>query len=247
MAKIIFLAALVVSSAALAGEASLPTSFDYYLLSLSLEPAFCDEHIQSRGASRECRQLTEAQYRAQPLTLHGLWPSRRDRHAPVWCGTDRQEGGDFCGKDRVPLSLRTQQRLAKIMPGTSDCLDRYEWAKHGSCSGLKAEAYFSRAIDLVNWANRAMGSEISEATGNEISLERLRTGLSRVDPALAAATVFECHLPHRGASPVLSEVRIYFARDPVTGEPDGPVPLRAVGHWQYNPGCRVGRAYLDRP
>jgi ribonuclease T2 len=248
MEKIIFFSVLVFSTSAFArGAATLPASFDYYLLSLSLEPAFCEEHPGRAVSSRECGRLTEAGYRAQPLTLHGLWPSRRDRRDPVWCGKDQQERGGFCHEDVVHLSSRTQQRLAEIMPGTSDCLERYEWAKHGTCSGLKVEAYFSRAIELVNRANRAIGRQISAATGNEIPLEQLRAQLSQADPPLAEATEFDCHSPQGGGRVMLSEVRIYFERDPVTGEPGNPLPLQAAGRRNHDPGCHTGRAYLDRP
>ena len=62
--------------------------------------------------------------------------------------------------DRIMHPAHSRQHLAEVMPGIADCLDRYEWAKHGTCSGMGADAYFSRAIELVNRANRALGRQI---------------------------------------------------------------------------------------
>ncbi|MGA9993277.1 MAG: ribonuclease I [Thiobacillaceae bacterium] len=224
-----------------------PPPFDYYTLSLSLAPAYCEENPGRARHSRECGQLTDAGFRAQPLTLHGLWPSRLDRHHPAWCGKDNREGGGFCGKDAVPLSAPVRQRLGRVMPGTADCLERYEWWKHGSCSGLGADAFFDRAIELVARANRALGGQLAAASGSEIPLAQLRASLSHADPQLTEATVFDCRTPRGGGRPMLSEIRMYFARDPVTGGPGKPLPFRVAGARHYNSGCPAGRAYIDGP
>jgi ribonuclease T2 len=248
MQKII--AAILLCAASLPAQAFLraaPPSFDYYTLSLSLAPAFCAEDPIRAGHSRECSQLSAAGFRAQPLTLHGLWPSRLDRHHPVWCGQDRQESGGFCRADAVALSAPVRQRLAGAMLGTADCLERYEWWKHGSCSGLSADTYFRAAIDLVARANRVLGRQISAASGSEIPLAQLRAGLSQADPSLAEATVFDCRTARGGGRPMLSEIRMYFERDPTTGSPGRPLPFRSAGVRHYNSGCPAGRAYIDSP
>jgi ribonuclease T2 len=242
----LLLVTTAVSAQGLFNHNALP-AFDYYTLSLSLAPAFCEEDPGRAKRSRQCDQLTDAGYRTQPLTLHGLWPSRRDRHHPAWCGRDHLEGGGFCRKDVVPLSSLTRQHLAEVMPGISDCLERYEWAKHGICSGMGADVYFSRATELVNRANRALGRQISSSTGSEIPLVQLRARLSQIDPQLTEATVFDCQSPRGGGRPMLSEIRIYFEKDPATGGPGRPLPFRSAGVRNYNSGCPAGRAYIDRP
>jgi ribonuclease T2 len=224
-----------------------PPAFDYYMLSLSLAPAFCEENPGRAKRSRECGQLSKSDYLSHPLTLHGLWPSRLDRHHPSWCGNDQQEGGAFCRKESVSLSFPVRQRLENVMPGTADCLDRYEWAKHGTCTGMAADAYFTRAIELVDRANRALGRQISTSTGSEIPLVQLRANLSQTDPQLTEATVFDCQYPRGGGHALLSEIRIYFERDPATGGPGKPLPFRSVGVRNYNSGCPAGRAYIDQP
>ena len=44
------------------------------------------------------------------------------------------------------------------MPGARSGLDRHEWYKHGTCTGLSPDAYFSRSIDLLEALN---GSEVA--------------------------------------------------------------------------------------
>ena len=45
--------------------------FDFYLLALTFESAFCDDGNQQR---RQCRALDDATFRSTPLVLLGLWP-----------------------------------------------------------------------------------------------------------------------------------------------------------------------------
>ena len=35
------------------------------------------------------------------------------------------------------------------MPGIASCLDRHEWIKHGTCSGLDADCYFADTLRLA--------------------------------------------------------------------------------------------------
>ncbi len=220
--------------------------FDYYVLSLSLAPAFCEMKADARYPPRQCAQLSAASFRATPLTLHGLWPDRRGGRHPD-CSPGRVRGG-FCRLAPVPLSPMLAQNLDRLMPGRADCLDRHEWEKHGACTGLSAETYFSDAVQLAQRANRALGGAMVANAGRTIPLQTLRTVLEQADPTLRAATQFDCRTPRgygwRGVS-MLMEVRIYFARD-ASGQPGRPLPLRALGR-DFNSGCRAGRAYIDAP
>ena len=220
--------------------------FDYYVLSLSLAPAFCEMKAQAYRPPRQCAALTATSFRATPLTLHGLWPDRRDGRHPD-CAPGRVRGG-FCRLSPVPVSAQLAQALDRYMPGRADCLDRHEWAKHGACTGLSAQAYFGAAVQLTQRAERALGPAIVANAGQTVPLETLRAELERSDPALRSATQFDCRTPRgygrRGIS-MLTEVRIYFERG-ADGQPGRPLPLRALGR-DFNSGCRAGRAYVDAP
>ena len=218
--------------------------FDYYVLSLSLAPAFCEMKAHDYRPPRQCTTLTAASFRAAPLTLNGLWPDRRDgRHpdcAPGWVR------GGFCRLAPVPLSAPLARELDRVMPGRADCLDRHEWAKHGACTGLSAEIYFADAARLTERADRALGPTIAAYAGQTIPLETLRAALDKTDPALRAATQFDCRTPRGyGRLSMLTEVRIYFTRG-ADGQPGVPLPLRGLGR-DFNSGCRAGRAYIDAP
>lgn len=137
------------------------------------------------------------------------------------------------------------------MPATADCLERHQWAKHGSCSGLVPAEYFAASVALSARVNRAIGDEVARHLGREVDLAVLRERLRERDRALAHAVVFECRTPRTPdpakRRPMLREIRVYFARDPVTGAPGQPLPYVRAGTKHYNSGCPRGRAYVDSP
>jgi ribonuclease T2 len=92
-----------------------PSVFDYYELALSWSPEFCHSHPEKP----EC---TSGQF---GFVVHGLWPQYVDGY-PENCST-------------AP-GLRDPSQMTDIMPDES--LVEHEWATHGTCSGLNADAYF---------------------------------------------------------------------------------------------------------
>ena len=87
-----------------------PGAFDYYLLSLSIAPSFCA--LSAGNAARdECRSVTRSAF--------------RENRQPHDC--------DGPPLERLPAAL--QAELARYMPAGPG-LARYEWRKHGTCSGL---------------------------------------------------------------------------------------------------------------
>ena len=49
-----------------------PGDFDYYLLSLSVTPSFCDTNPHAAIQKKECLNGATADYQANPVTVHGL-------------------------------------------------------------------------------------------------------------------------------------------------------------------------------
>ncbi len=128
-----WLAALVISAsmAMAAGEKS--GDFDYYVLSLSWSPNWCDLEGRAKN-SDQCRPD-----KGFGWVLHGLWP-QYETGWPSYCPTAQ----------RPPSRARTRA-MADIM-GTAG-LAWYQWKKHGTCSGLTADEYFAaarRAFDAVS-------------------------------------------------------------------------------------------------
>lgn len=108
--------------------------FDFYVLSLSWSPSYCEAAVdRSRGArDRQCSGRPFA------FVVHGLWP-QYERGFPSNC--------------QVPaprLARAIVDEMLDIMP--SPRLVFHEWDRHGTCSGLSPKAYF----DLVRAAWHAV-------------------------------------------------------------------------------------------
>ena len=121
-----FLAVLLaVAGGAAAGDRDAPGAFDYYVLALSWNAAWCAAEGDSRAAP-QCDPREE-----HGFLLHGLWP-QHERGWPEHCAA--------VGRDP---SRRETGEMADLY-GSGD-LAWYQWKKHGRCSGLKPEAYFAAA------------------------------------------------------------------------------------------------------
>jgi ribonuclease T2 len=100
-----------------------PGQFDFYVLSLSWSPSFCEQTAERGRQARE-------QCGARPFSfvVHGLWP-QYERGFPQAC--------------QVPaprLSRNIMSSMLDLMP--SPRLVFHEWDTHGTCSGLSQDAYF---------------------------------------------------------------------------------------------------------
>lgn len=119
--QIIFVVTLIawVSATAGAQNPAEPGHFDYYLLNLSWSPEFC-AHL-----------ATSPQCATHPgFVLHGLWPQNRDGSWPANCVTQQ------------PGPTNPSSWL-DITPDLS--LITHEWTKHGSCTTLNGDMYFTLA------------------------------------------------------------------------------------------------------
>jgi ribonuclease T2 len=97
--------------------------FDFYVLALSWSPSFCEREADADDAP-QCGGGTPYGF-----VVHGLWP-QHERGYPEFCQTAETGAPD----------ARELAALSDIMP--SEGLARYQWLKHGSCSGLSRDAYF---------------------------------------------------------------------------------------------------------
>lgn len=134
-------------------------AFDYYILALSWNAAWCAVTGDARGAD-QCDPRHDIGF-----VLHGLWP-QRERGWPRDCDTDA----------RAPS--RTQaDAMADIMG--SGGLAQYQWRKHGRCSGLGAPDYFALA--------RAAYGQIRQPALLTQVREPLRLDPSVIEAAFVAA------------------------------------------------------------
>ena len=117
--------------ALLSATASVPATaadrageFDFYVLSLSWSPSYCE------AEGKDANRLQCASGRPFAFVVHGLWP-QYERGWPRRCPT----------RERTWLSRGEVSPLLDIMP--SPDLIFHEWREHGTCSGLSPEAYFT--------------------------------------------------------------------------------------------------------
>jgi len=102
-----------------------PGGFDFYVLSLSWSPSYCEA-----SAERASGRAPEMQCAGRPFAfvVHGLWP-QYDKGFPSYC--------------KVPaprLNRAIVGAMLDLMP--SPRLIYHEWDRHGTCSGLSPNAYF---------------------------------------------------------------------------------------------------------
>ena len=104
-------------------------NFDFYVLALSWSPGFCD---RVGAAHDQCEPG-----KGLGFVVHGLWP-QYERGFP-----------SDCDGPRSPSRLALE-RANGVFP--DERLARYEWRKHGACSGKSPSDYFadvSRAREAV--------------------------------------------------------------------------------------------------
>src|SRR5438128_3124568 len=100
-----------------------PGQFDFYVLSLSWSPSFCE-------AAGERGTPPQQQCGARPYSfvVHGLWP-QYERGFP-----------EFCQQPAPRLDRNIVSSMLDLMPAPRLIFN--EWDKHGTCSGLSPRAYF---------------------------------------------------------------------------------------------------------
>ncbi|OGU15941.1 MAG: hypothetical protein A2076_04660 [Geobacteraceae bacterium GWC2_53_11] len=188
-----------------------PGKFDYYVFSLSWQPAFCESHQDKK----ECNTWKEGDFDTKNLVLHGLWPSQNGdkKHTYGYCNVSKQiksldTASNWCNMPFPKLSPTTIDTLGVVMPGYQSCLENHEWYKHGVCSGLDADTYFATAARFVEGvATTRLGAVISANVGNSVASSDL-TAAAQQDFGDKSGTLrFICQ------NGMLSEVRFYLKKD----------------------------------
>ena len=167
-----------------------PGEFDFYVLSLSWSPSFC-EAAEERGNSRR----TRGQCGGRPFSfvVHGLWP--------------QYEHGfpEYCQQPSPRLGHNIMVSMLDLMPAPG--LIYNEWDKHGTCSGLGERAYF----ETIRRARAAVKippefEQLSEE--KTISPAEIEDAFVRVNPGLSRSGIAVTCSRRR-----LSEVRICMTKD----------------------------------
>ncbi len=212
------------------------SSFDFYLLALTLESMFCQ---QGHAAGAQCRAFDAAEFARTPLPMHGLWPENLTPN--TW--------PHDCGGPRLELDASLRAELVRWMPGAREGLEIHEWRKHGSCTGLAPAQYFSAAIDATRRVNEVLGPAIRAAAGRRVGADGLRRAADAAERGFGDSVVFMCHNLRGGARaagnvPHLAEVHVCLAADGPNGAPGRLQSCAALGRRDE----RCGREFwIDAP
>src|ERR1700730_5235341 len=102
-----------------------PGEFDFYVLSLSWSPSFCEEAAERGNPNR-----SQAQCGGRPFSfvVHGLWP-QYERGYP-----------EYCVRPSPRLERNIMTSMLDLIPAPGGIYN--ETDKHRTCSWISATAYF---------------------------------------------------------------------------------------------------------
>lgn len=168
-----------------------PGQFDYYVLSLSWSPSYC-EAASERSPDREPPQQ-QCGERPYSFVVHGLWP-QYERGFP-----------EYCQREAPRLDRNIVSSMLDLMP--SPRLIFNQWQKHGTCAGLPPRAYF----DTVRKARALV--KIPEPYINlksvlTVSPAEVEEAFVKANPGMSTASVAV-----RCDSKRLQEVRVCLSKD----------------------------------
>ena len=193
-AGLLSLAGLLVSTGSASAQdarQNAPGEFDYYVLSLSWSPSFCEEAAERGNNGRN----TQVQCGARPYSfvVHGLWP--------------QYESGfpEYCQRPAPRLTRNIVSAMLDLMPAPGLIFN--EWDKHGTCSGLSERAYFEmvrKARAVVKIPDEYL--QISEA--KTVAPADVEDAFVKANPGLSNSGIaVTCNRTR------LSEVRICLSKD----------------------------------
>lgn len=128
------LSALLLSAGMAMADGEKAGDFDYYVMALSWSPTWCALEGDRRG-SPQCD--AEADF---GWVLHGLWPQYEDGW-PSYCPTNARNPSRADTRDEADLFGSSGNAW-------------HQWNKHGRCSGLQADDYYTLAREAYGRVTR---------------------------------------------------------------------------------------------
>jgi ribonuclease T2 len=167
-----------------------PGEFDFYVLSLSWSPSFC-EAASERGDGR--RAQAQCGGRPYSFVVHGLWP-QYERGFP-----------EYCQRPAPRLNRNVMTSMLDLMPAPG--LIYNEWDKHGTCSGLSARAYFEN-VRKARAAVKIPEEFLQLSEPKTIAPDGIEEAFIKANPGLSSSAISVTCDSRR-----LSEVRICMSKD----------------------------------
>jgi ribonuclease T2 len=212
----------------------------HFVLAVSWEPGFCAGH----GDKAECGAETEASFEASHFTLHGLWPDPKEYCGVAAAAVAADKADRWSDLPPVDLSPATRGQLTLAMPGVQSLLERHEWLKHGTCAGAPPDAYFGRALALVDEINRSPLQQLfARSVGKTVTLDQIR-GAFTAGFGAGAGDRLRVSCSRSGGGRLVTEITVGLEGD-VMGK-DGLAALVRQAR-PTNGGCDAGIVAAVRP
>lgn len=237
MSNTVFRLAVVIATLFIAGAAGAQETGGRtrFILAASWQPAFCETNQRKA----ECKSQTKDRFDATNFSLHGLWPMRKN-----YCGVSgsvqsTDKAGDWNELPAVEISPQTIAALDKAMPGTQSGLERHEWIKHGTCTGMSADAYFGDAVRLVGELNASAVRDLFAANiGKPLSAGAIKAAFDKsFGPGAGDRVKMSCR--RAGGNRLISELTIGLS-DNATSENDTDLRSLIQGAGRTSFGCNEG-------
>lgn len=168
-----------------------PGEFDFYVLSLSWSPSYCEEAAErGRGGGRPNIQCEGRPY---SFVVHGLWP--------------QYENGfpEYCQRPSPRLNYNIVSSMLDLMPAPGLIFN--EWDKHGTCSGLSDRNYFE-TIRKARAAIKIPAEYLDLSEAKTVAPADVEEAFIKANPGLSNTAVsVTCNRTR------LSEVRICLSKD----------------------------------
>ena len=185
---------LIVVSAGMASaqdrRQNAPGEFDFYVLSLSWSPSFCEAASERGNSGRSQIQCGDRPF---SFVVHGLWP-QYERGFP-----------EYCQRPSPRLARNIMNSMLDLMPAPG--LIFSEWDKHGTCSGLGERAYFE-TIRKARAGVKIPEEFLQLSEPKTIAPGEIEEAFIKANPGLSSSAISVTCDSRR-----LSEVRVCLSKD----------------------------------
>jgi ribonuclease T2 len=138
-----------------------------YTLAVTWAPQFCHGHARDASARLECGSGNRFGF-----TLHGLWPDGVGKEWPQYC---------------TATSLLPQPLIKQHLCSTPSAqLLQHEWAKHGTCTGTTAAAYFARSTGLYA---KLRYPDMNALSRRPLKVSGFAAAMAAANPGLPASAI----------------------------------------------------------
>jgi ribonuclease T2 len=170
-----------------------PGEFDFYVLSLSWSPSFCEAAAERGSGPRSQGPQGQCGERSFSFVVHGLWP--------------QYEHGfpEYCQRPAPRLDRNIVSSMLDLMPAPG--LIFSEWDKHGTCSGLGARPYFE-TVRKARSAVKIPEEYLELSAPKTVAPTEVEEAFVKINPGLSqSAIAVTCDKTR------LTEVRICMSKD----------------------------------